>query len=168
MALCLGQPGWAGTRRNIHPLTPILIIIFCQLPPSTMIHTILPVQFTCLMVIFHNFSLSPVWCISCSGIIHFILQNDPWSVTWVNAVCYVATYLYCRRADNTGRAIECFQRSVQLNPFLWSSYESLCLIGNSPYCYIVRINTKHDTVRLQQRIVIDVTINFCLRLRNSE
>jgi len=23
---CLGPPGWAGTKRNIHPLTPILII----------------------------------------------------------------------------------------------------------------------------------------------
>ena len=26
MALCPGLPGWAGTTRNIHPLTPILII----------------------------------------------------------------------------------------------------------------------------------------------
>ena len=26
MALCLGLPGWAGTKRNIHPLTPILIV----------------------------------------------------------------------------------------------------------------------------------------------
>jgi len=26
MAFCLGLPGYAGTRRNIHPLTPILII----------------------------------------------------------------------------------------------------------------------------------------------
>ena len=25
-ALCLGLPGWAGTRKNIHPLTPIMII----------------------------------------------------------------------------------------------------------------------------------------------
>ena len=24
--LCPGQPGWAGTRRNIHPLTPIVVI----------------------------------------------------------------------------------------------------------------------------------------------
>ena len=24
--LCLGQPGWAGTKRNIHPLTPIVVI----------------------------------------------------------------------------------------------------------------------------------------------
>jgi len=24
---CLGQPGWAGSRRNIHPLTPIVVII---------------------------------------------------------------------------------------------------------------------------------------------
>jgi len=23
---CLGQPGWVGTRRNIHPLTPIMVI----------------------------------------------------------------------------------------------------------------------------------------------
>jgi len=26
MALCPGLPGWAGTRSNIHPLTPLLII----------------------------------------------------------------------------------------------------------------------------------------------
>jgi len=25
MAICLGLPGWAATRRNIHPLTPVLI-----------------------------------------------------------------------------------------------------------------------------------------------
>jgi len=23
---CLGQPGWTGTRRNIHPVTPIVVI----------------------------------------------------------------------------------------------------------------------------------------------
>ena len=23
---CLGLPGWAGTRRNIHPLTPVMVI----------------------------------------------------------------------------------------------------------------------------------------------
>jgi len=46
-----GLPRWAGTRRNIHPFTPLLIInILYQLPPSTMIHNILPVQFTCLTV----------------------------------------------------------------------------------------------------------------------
>ena len=45
MALCPGQPGWAGTRRNIHLLTSILIInhplsataIYCnsQHPPCS-------------------------------------------------------------------------------------------------------------------------------------
>ena len=35
-ALCQGLPGWAGTGRNIHPLTPILIIRHAgdELPPS--------------------------------------------------------------------------------------------------------------------------------------
>jgi len=47
---CPGQPGWDGTRRNIHLLTPIM------LPPSITIHGILPVQFMCLIVFFHNLS----------------------------------------------------------------------------------------------------------------
>jgi len=44
--LWTGLPGQAGTRRNTHPLTPILIIGH-QLPPFTMIHSILLVQLTC-------------------------------------------------------------------------------------------------------------------------
>jgi len=31
---CLGQPGWAGIRRYIHPLTPILVVI-CPLSASS-------------------------------------------------------------------------------------------------------------------------------------
>ena len=47
-ALCSGLPGWASTRRNIHPLTPILIIEHLyQLSPSTTIRSIF-VQFMCL------------------------------------------------------------------------------------------------------------------------
>ena len=55
--LCLGQPGWTSTRRNIHPITLIVVIIIpYPLPPSFMIHGILPVQFTCQTVFFHNLS----------------------------------------------------------------------------------------------------------------
>jgi len=36
------------------------------------------------------------------------------------------------KTENTSRAVECLQRSLQLNPFLWSSYEQLCLLGDSP------------------------------------
>ena len=76
MALCLGLCGWDGTRKNFHPLTPILIITWhwngllcadvplrnCSLtliikhPLSTsspnMIHSILLVQFTYSTVLF--------------------------------------------------------------------------------------------------------------------
>jgi len=42
---CPGQPGWAGTKRNIHPPTPIVVIKYPYLPPpSTTIHGILPIQ----------------------------------------------------------------------------------------------------------------------------
>ena len=33
-AVCPGQPGWAGTRRNIHPLTPILVNVLFLSPFS--------------------------------------------------------------------------------------------------------------------------------------
>ena len=47
------QPEWAGTRRNIHPLTPIVVISH-PLSVSTISydHGLLPVQFTCLTVFF--------------------------------------------------------------------------------------------------------------------
>jgi len=61
-AFCLGLPGWAGTRRNIQPLTPILIIghPLSTLPLSTTTHSILFVQFTCFTVLFHNLSPGPL------------------------------------------------------------------------------------------------------------
>ena len=51
-AFCLGLPGWAGTRRNIHPLTPVLIINHpSSTSPYTTIHSILFIKFTCLAVL---------------------------------------------------------------------------------------------------------------------
>jgi len=52
---CLGQPRWAGIRRNYHPLSLIMVINHPYLlPPSTTICGILPIQSTCFTVFFHN------------------------------------------------------------------------------------------------------------------
>jgi len=45
-----------------------------QLHPSNTIHGILPVQFMCLTVFFHNLSPSFFWSTSWSGTLHFILH----------------------------------------------------------------------------------------------
>jgi len=45
---------------------------FYQLTSSTMIHSILPVQFTCLTVFLHNICPISVWSPSWSGTLHFI------------------------------------------------------------------------------------------------
>jgi len=78
---CPGQPGWAGTRRNFHPITLIVVINHPYLlPPSTMIHDILPIQSTCFTVFFH--SLCPIFfgvplgmAPSTSYSIHFFTQS---------------------------------------------------------------------------------------------
>jgi len=46
-----------------------------QLLPSTAIHSILLVQFTCLTVFLHNFSPSPLWSTSWSWALHLILHT---------------------------------------------------------------------------------------------
>ena len=81
MALCPGLPGWAGTRRNIHPLSEChshlcwSSNILYQPPPSTMIYSILPDQVTCLTVCLHNLSPCHLWSTSWSGTLHFILHK---------------------------------------------------------------------------------------------
>jgi len=75
-ALSPGLTGWAGTRRNTRPPT-ILIISpnLYQLLPSTMIHSILHVQITCLAIFLHNLSPRPVWSTSWSGALCLIFHT---------------------------------------------------------------------------------------------
>jgi len=90
--LCPGQPGWVGTRRNIHPLTPIMVIDH-PLSASS-IHGILPVQFTCLTVFFHNLSPSFLWSTCWPGTLHFILHTflhpiiDPIISSLLFTICF--------------------------------------------------------------------------------
>jgi len=51
--------------------------ILYQLPPSTTIHSILCVQFTCLTVRFDNLSSGPLWSSSLSGALYFIFHTTP-------------------------------------------------------------------------------------------
>ena len=65
--VCPGQPVWAGTRRNIHPLT--------HGHQLSLIHGNLPVQSTRPTVFFHNLSPSFLWSTSWPGTLHFILHT---------------------------------------------------------------------------------------------
>jgi len=46
-----------------------------QLLPSTMIHSILPVQTPCLAIFLHNLSPCPLWSTSWSGALHLIFHT---------------------------------------------------------------------------------------------
>ncbi|XP_027052490.1 cell division cycle protein 27 homolog [Pocillopora damicornis] len=38
----------------------------------------------------------------------------------------------CRKSEQFARAAECFKSSLKYNPFLWSSFENLCQLGEKP------------------------------------
>jgi len=73
--LCPWQPGWASTRRKIHPFTPIVVIDHSLCASSFMIHGILLVEFTCLTVFFHSLCLTFLWSTSWPGTLHFMLHT---------------------------------------------------------------------------------------------
>jgi len=71
-----GQPGWANTRRNIHPLTLILVINH-PLSASSICYNPWhpPCSIYVLTVILHNLCTSFFWSNSWSGTLHFILHT---------------------------------------------------------------------------------------------
>jgi len=68
-----GEPVPEETFANSH-LSWSSIILYL-LPPSTMIHSILPVQFMRLTVFLNSLSPSPLWYTSWPGTVHFILHT---------------------------------------------------------------------------------------------
>jgi len=63
-------------QKKHSPLTLIVVINHSYLlPPSTMIHGILPIQPTCFTVFFHNLSPSFLWSTCWPGTHHFILHT---------------------------------------------------------------------------------------------
>jgi len=73
--LCPGLPGWAGTRRHIHPLTTILIINYHL---SSAIHGIPPVQFMCLTVFFAQ-------PLSKSSLVYIFIWHPPLHTPYISS-----------------------------------------------------------------------------------
>jgi len=74
--LCPRRPGLAGTRRNIHQLTPIVVINHPLSASSIFYDPWHPhCSVACLSVFFHNLSPSFLWSTSWPGILHFILHT---------------------------------------------------------------------------------------------
>ena len=77
-ALCLGLPGWVGTRSSLtHPpsWSPFNL---CQLLPSTTIHSILPVQITCLAIFFAQ-------PLSMSSLVYLLAWSPPPHIPYISS-----------------------------------------------------------------------------------
>jgi len=82
-----GEPVPEETFTHLH-LSWSSIILYL-LPPSTTIHSIHPVQFTCLTIFLHNFCPSFIWSTFWSVTLHFILiQGEK------HQNCHVHTYIH--------------------------------------------------------------------------
>ena len=111
--LLLGEPVPEETFTHSH-LSWSSAILY-QLPLSTTIHSILPVQFTFPTVFLHNLCPSPLWSTSWSSILHPSLNHCLLSATHahINATCFAVVPRLCHL----------FQLS--LNSLLWTLFFTL-------------------------------------------
>uniref|UniRef100_UPI00358EAA14 cell division cycle protein 27 homolog isoform X2 n=1 Tax=Myxine glutinosa TaxID=7769 RepID=UPI00358EAA14 len=68
------------------------------------------------------------------GILGRIRTTDEIVADFGDAACFSLAMLgqiYCK-TDRGAKGAECFQKSLTLNPFLWTSFESLCENGQNP------------------------------------
>ena len=122
---CPGQPRWAGTRRNIYPLTPTMVswsIIPYLLPPSVTIHKVtlnsldkascsIYMPDSLFFTISVQASLNLLLCLapSSSYAIHFFTQ----SLSYFRSMCPHHRTLFC-----CSTKIMSFNPSLCLNPLL--------------------------------------------------
>ncbi|KAJ8251804.1 hypothetical protein GJAV_G00225610 [Gymnothorax javanicus] len=68
------------------------------------------------------------------GFLHKQKSQDDIVSEFGDSACFTLALLgqiYCK-TDRLAKGSECYQRSLSLNPFLWSPFESLCQIGEKP------------------------------------
>ena len=72
-SFCPGLPGWAGTRRNIHALT--ILIIIQSLSASSIAYSLFKLLAWQSWQSWHNLCPHPLWFISWSAALHLIFHT---------------------------------------------------------------------------------------------
>lgn len=68
------------------------------------------------------------------GVFNKQKSHDDLVTEFGDSACFTLSLLghvYCK-TDRLAKGSECYQKSLSLNPFLWSPFESLCEIGEKP------------------------------------
>uniref|UniRef100_W5N6Q0 Cell division cycle protein 27 homolog n=1 Tax=Lepisosteus oculatus TaxID=7918 RepID=W5N6Q0_LEPOC len=68
------------------------------------------------------------------GVLNKQKSHDDIVTEFGDSACFTLSLLgqiYCK-TDRLAKGSECYQKSLSLNPFLWSPFESLCQIGEKP------------------------------------
>ncbi|XP_048869319.1 cell division cycle protein 27 homolog isoform X2 [Brienomyrus brachyistius] len=68
------------------------------------------------------------------GVLNKQKSQDDIVAEFGDLACYTLALMgqiYCK-TDRLAKGSECYQKSLSLNPFLWSPFESLCQIGEKP------------------------------------
>ena len=87
-----GEP--VPEEKNTHPPSWSSSNLY-QFLPSTTIHSILPIQITCLTIVLHNLSPCSLWSTSWSGALHFIFHTFLHPVSSFCNTCPNHCNLFC-------------------------------------------------------------------------
>jgi len=129
--LCLGQPGWASTRRNIHPLTPI-VVINCPLYASSNSIYYDPMHPSCSIHTPDNLfpqSLSKsLWSTSWPDTLHFILHTFLHPIIVLILINCLNPNHFRNTCPYYRNLFRCSTEIMSSNPSLSTPYLEFCLV----------------------------------------
>jgi len=157
----LGQPGWAGTRRNIHSLTPIMII---DHPLSTSSFFYDPWHPPCSIYVpkslfsqsFSKFSL--VYLLSWHPPLHTLYISSPNHYLLFATHAHTITKLFCRSTETMSS-----NASLSLNPLVGTLPCSLM-----PHIHLTILISAHWSASsfsfLTSQVLLSCNILLCTQL----
>jgi hypothetical protein len=108
---------------------------------------------------FYNWPMRPEFLLLNYGdsIVPCLPNLCSYSISFFHVILSFIHFLfyYCRKAEKITRAIECFKSSLKHNPLLWSSFETLCKLGNHYlWMFHVYLQLSSNTVILNVHVYL--------------
>ncbi|MGH0141226.1 UNVERIFIED_CONTAM: hypothetical protein FKN15_073111 [Acipenser sinensis] len=87
------------------------------------------------------------------GVLNKQKSHDDIVTEFGDSACFTLSLLgqiYCK-TDRLAKGSECYQKSLTLNPFLWSPFESLCEIDVEFQFFVLALSAKENSKKLKMK-----------------
>jgi len=148
-AFCPALPGWAGTRRNTHP--PTILIIIQSLSVSSIYHN--PEHPPCSNYVVDNLFAQPL---SMSSLVYLFVWSPPPHIPYISSPNHLSSFrstcpyhrnLFCCSINITSSIASLslnsllgtlsFALTLHIHLAVWSEVQMICILSSWYHCHLL-------------------------------